>query len=72
MKKIKIVKDDCVGTPAKPGALQRIYSALNVSKDVKLSDVMKLAAIRIKQNHPLLKASDLMILSQGLTKRKLY
>lgn len=70
--RIKIIKDDCIGTPAKPGALQRIYTALNVSKDVKLADVMKLAAIRIKQNHPLLKASDLMILSQGLTKRKLY
>lgn len=70
--KTRIIKDDCIGTPAKPGALQRIYTALNVSKDVKLSDVMKLAAMKIKQNHPHLKASDLMILSQGLTKRRLY
>lgn len=72
MTKTKIVKDEHIGTPAKPGALQRIYAALNVSKDVRISDVMKLAALRIRENHPQLKASDLMILSQVLTKRKLY
>lgn len=70
--KTRIIKDDCIGSPAKPGAIQRIYSALNVSKDVRLSDVIRLAAIRINQGHPHLKASDLLILSQGLTKRKLY
>lgn len=52
------------GSPAKPGALQRIAKAVGLPEDAKAHEMIDLAAQKLKEGHPDLKQSDLVLLRQ--------
>lgn len=54
------------GADANPGALQRIAKAVGLSQDAKAEDMIELASAKLKDGHPDLKQSDLVLLRQKM------